>query len=86
MVARAWARLLVPGCDHGGCGCGGDGPSEGLPKSIGCVDSMLVVPATRGRRANSFRSKFKIPRTPDVIADAEDEPTARKPIPESSGG
>jgi len=47
---------------------------------------MLVVPAARGRRANSFRSKFKIPGTPDVIADAEDEPTARKPIPESSDG
>jgi hypothetical protein len=47
---------------------------------------MLMVPAARGRRANSFRNELKIPRAPDVIADAEDEPTARKPIPESSEG
>ena len=48
--------MLVPGWTAERCGCGGDGPSEGLPKSNWSVDSVLVVQVARGRRANSFRN------------------------------
>src|SRR6266481_1670984 len=71
-MGRAWTGLLVPGCDHGGCGCRGDA-TLGRSAQINLVPRQHAHGAGRSWAARQlvpeFPEQVQIPRTPDVIAD-----------------
>src|SRR5712664_1731052 len=47
--------FVGPGLEHGGCGCGRDGPWEGLPKSIGVLTACSWCgPLVGGAKALGF--------------------------------